>query len=496
MARADNTNRLPISDGRPGAPRALFIRTAEENGPHPRDRVLPFSAALSGAMLGRLGFGAQLAVIAPGATPDLADRPDAVFVEIPFGRMPAMRRVIDAARDVGSMVAAFGSYAEAHPGDVLDAGADAVIGGDPEPTAGSLVSWWSARRAGAPPVGLILRDGHRMRSTGAAPLARTDDLPFVPARLLATDRFHKYSFPLAIGERARWGFILATRGCFYDCAFCSSMARQSAHLAFRACEPERLVAEMEYQVREARRNVISIEDEIFTGHRRWALEVCRQLGKRRLGVPWIVQTRLDHLDEELAAAMKAAGCVGMTCGVESGSDAILERLNKKTTVADIRQRAAMLDRFGFRNRYTFMIGAPGETREDFQKTEALACALNPLVAQMSFCTPYPDTALAADRPGDTDMRHVDRPRGNLSAMSDVTIARLRRRFYRRYYLSSRYLRAHGGQWLAWMKRNPSRAIEIAGHALSYAVSAASIRPDDTDAGVPLREMRVPPQLSS
>ncbi|MCZ7584543.1 MAG: B12-binding domain-containing radical SAM protein [Deltaproteobacteria bacterium] len=458
---------MRIAEGGPDAPHALFARAREADRFHPRDRTLPFSAVLSGAMLGQAGYRVALDEIASDSTVSLNDRLDAVFVEIAFGQMPFYRPVLERLRGRVDLVAAYGPYAEAHPEAVLDAGAVAVIDGDPESVVSPLAAWWRSGRRPAPPPGLWWRDGRTLRHSGAAPSAKTDELPFVPASVLRSERYHKYSFPLALGRPLHWGFILATRGCFYSCRFCSSMARQSYRLTYRRCAPERLVAEMDYQVREAGRTVLSVEDEIFTGDRKWAMEICRLLAAKNRRTPWIIQTRLDHMDEELADALRTAGCVGMTCGVESGSDDVLERLNKKSKVAEIRRSAAMLDRLGFRNRYTFMIGAPGETPDDVRRTERLARELNPLIAQMSFCTPYPDTALAEGLAGETAMRHTDRPWGNVSEMPDEIIARLRRRFYRRYYLSARYLDAHLADWLGYAWHNPGRAAILTWKALAF-----------------------------
>ena len=219
---------------------------------------------------------------------------------------------------------------------------------------------------------------------------------------------------------------------------------------------------MKYQTGEGGRNIISIEGDLFTGSRPWTQQMCDLLITEGWRHPWIAETRFDCLDEELLHTLKRAGCVGLTCGLESGSDKVLKNLNKRETVAKIRQTGALIKKLGFAARCTAMVGAPGETRDDFEKTVALIKELNPLTAQMTFCTPYPDTVIAQHAVVNPEMMRFEAVSLNLCEIPAEELQRLRLSFYRRFYLSGNYLKAHVGNWLGYCLMNPARALNLIG----------------------------------
>jgi len=335
---------------------------------------------------------------------------------------------------------------------------DYCIVGEGESVIPEFAAWVLNGKKGAVPNGLRWMENGLAKNMGDARMVTTDEMPFIPSTVLKCNRYHKNSFPLAIGKPLRWGFMIANRGCRFSCAFCTGMSRQSYEKLFRVCKPQRCVDEMIYQFRECDRTIISIEDDLFTGDRKWTLETCELLEKEGGGkIPWIAQTRFDCIDEELARAMRRAGCIGLTCGVESGSDAILNNLGKRQDAKRIKETGLMLKRLGFATRYSAMIGSPGETMEDFKKTASLFHELNPLTAQMAFCTPYPDTLIADEKDIDAEYKRFESPSRNLSKISGDELSSLRFDFYFRYYLSYRYIFGHAREWLSYLIFNPRRA---------------------------------------
>ncbi len=452
-----------------GSPGLIFIRFENEVGPglHPRDRTLPFTPVLSGEKAAVSGHGWRLlegtvAELSSARVRDSLDGFDGLLVfELNAGQSDCVERFLASYSDAKCCTAAYGVYADACPEDVAGSGlVEFCVRGEGESVIPGLAGWVLSGRKGDPPPGLRWREDGEMRDSGEAVLLGTDDMPFVPAAILRTGRYHKNSFPLSIGRPLKWGFVLASRGCLHRCRFCTGMTRQSMDRRFRLCDPGRVVSEMEYQVREGRRTIISVEDDLFTGDREWAVEVCELLERRGWRHPWIVQTRFDRMDEELARRLKAVGCAGITCGVESGSDIVLENLNKNTTAEKIRESGKLLNGYGFAERYTVMIGSPGETREDFDRTSELISELNPLTAQLTFCTPYPDTGIADNADRGLDNFRFEAPSRNLSEIPEEELVGLRIGFYKKHYLSMKYLKAHAREWLGYSIFNPWRALNM------------------------------------
>jgi radical SAM superfamily enzyme YgiQ (UPF0313 family) len=106
-------------------------------------------------------------------------------------------------------------------------------------------------------------------------------------------------------------------------------------------------------------------------------------------------SRADCLDPELARAMRAAGCVGISFGLESGVQEILDRVEKGTTIEQGRAAVRAAKDAGIMTLGHFILGLPGETRETIRRTVAYAIDVDPDWAQFYCATPLPGTALRA-----------------------------------------------------------------------------------------------------
>lgn len=170
--------------------------------------------------------------------------------------------------------------------------------------------------------------------------------------------------------------------------------------------------------------------------------LCEELLRRRLRLRWTVQTRLDHLDRELVAHMKQAGCVGVKVGVESGSPRIASLIKKALDPAQALSMGKVLKQQGIPLTACFLVGNPTETLDELEQTFRFACQLDPFMLQVAFHTPYPGSesferyASALDTRGHS---HFDGQPLNLSAVPDETLIQFHRNFYLRYHLSPRPL---------------------------------------------------------
>jgi len=219
-----------------------------------------------------------------------------------------------------------------------------------------------------------------------SPPADLDDLPLPARRLLPNARYRTI-------DASPMTCVVAMRGCPAGCTYCS--VPELAGTAVRRRSPEHVAAEMERALTRYGVGYVSFLDDTFTTSRAWVLELCEAMRAARLPgrVAWSCLTRPDRVDRDLMAEMKAAGMTRIELGIESGAPEILERLGKGVTLAQIRGAFAAARQLDLATVGFAMINTPGETPQQLQQTAEEVLRLDPDFLQLSFCTPYPGTAL-------------------------------------------------------------------------------------------------------
>lgn len=146
------------------------------------------------------------------------------------------------------------------------------------------------------------------------------------------------------------GLIETSRGCSYQCNFCSKLTFGDQ---FRVKNPKRVVDEMEYMLSCGFRE-IHIADDSFTQDIKRAKEICKEIIRRGLKFPWslINGIRVNFVDYEFFKLARKAGCWQVGLGIESGDQEVLNKINKKTSLAQVRKAVNLagrvgIDTFGF-----------------------------------------------------------------------------------------------------------------------------------------------------
>jgi radical SAM superfamily enzyme YgiQ (UPF0313 family) len=134
-------------------------------------------------------------------------------------------------------------------------------------------------------------------------------------------------------------------------------------------------------------------DDTFTLNNKWLHDFCGRLMSSGLNLKWGCQARVNTVNEETLTLMKKAGLVQLDFGVESGSDRVLKALKKDSSEDTIRNAFRIAKKVGVRTLATFIFGSPEETKEDVEKTFALAKEINPNFVSSFFLTPFPGTEL-------------------------------------------------------------------------------------------------------
>jgi len=186
--------------------------------------------------------------------------------------------------------------------------------------------------------------------------------------------------------------MMTSRGCPWSCTFCG--AETSWGRGFRANSIDYVVSAMEKVTSRLPVKMIQIKDDTFTTHKKRVVELCQRLRERAGGTSrffWSCDTRVDLLSAELLREMRLAGCQRLSLGVESGSQRILDAIEKKITPREILESTALAKSYGIKVRYYMMLGNRGETRETFAETLRFLEQAKPHEYVFSCLSIYPGT---------------------------------------------------------------------------------------------------------
>jgi anaerobic magnesium-protoporphyrin IX monomethyl ester cyclase len=183
--------------------------------------------------------------------------------------------------------------------------------------------------------------------------------------------------------------MITSRGCPYQCSFCSSSNLFGKKWRFRS--PEHVVGEMEYLRDRFGCSEVEIVDDTFTVSPGRVESICELLIQRNLGVLWSASSRIGMLTSELARKLKRAGCTTLYLGFESASQDVLDSLCKNIKLEDAWQTMEVVRKAGLRAIGSFILGCPADTVETIKKTIRFSRALSLRYAQFTLLTPYPGT---------------------------------------------------------------------------------------------------------
>lgn len=182
--------------------------------------------------------------------------------------------------------------------------------------------------------------------------------------------------------------MYTSRGCPFNCIYCTV-----AGTKWKARSADSVIKELKYLKENYDIELVSFFDETFTIDRERVLDICEQLITKELNVKWYCNTRANLLDEELILTMKKAGCNGMSIGVESGSQKILDKASKAIKVEDARNSIRLAKDAGIKVLCSFIFGLPGETWETVNETIEFVKETLPTGVQFNVAVPYPGTQL-------------------------------------------------------------------------------------------------------
>jgi radical SAM superfamily enzyme YgiQ (UPF0313 family) len=167
-----------------------------------------------------------------------------------------------------------------------------------------------------------------------------------------------------------------SRGCPFQCSFCSVHSVWGKECTMLSAD--RIIEEIEYVITTFGVKGIYFREDNFTMNKKRIEEFCELILKRNLRFSWACESRADTLcDKNLLKLMHRAGLSAVYIGAESGSQRILDMLNKNISVEDIEQSIRLCKKHNIKTYCSLIVGIPGETIEDYLMTEKMIKKLNP-----------------------------------------------------------------------------------------------------------------------
>jgi anaerobic magnesium-protoporphyrin IX monomethyl ester cyclase len=182
--------------------------------------------------------------------------------------------------------------------------------------------------------------------------------------------------------------MAASRGCSFRCAWCAKPTWGNHYLQRSATD---VAAEMAYLKRTFAPDHIWFADDIFGFRVDWVQDFAAATRGTEEGLPFTIQTRADLISERMAEALAAAGCREAWLGAESGSQRVLDAMNKGTTVEEILIARERLGSAGIRVGFFIQLGYLGEDLADILATRALLDEAQPDEIGVSVSYPLPGT---------------------------------------------------------------------------------------------------------
>jgi len=187
-------------------------------------------------------------------------------------------------------------------------------------------------------------------------------------------------------EKLRLMPVITSRGCPYDCNFCSVTPMFGRK--YRALSPAKAVE----AIAQFKNKAIFIYDDNFTANKERAKEILRRVIAENIHLGWTAQAAVDVTrDTELLELMQRSNCVALCIGFESVNQAALDAMNKKQTVEEIRECVRLLHRFKIGVHGMFIFGADEDTPETIAETLEFVKSTHIETAQFSVMTPLPGT---------------------------------------------------------------------------------------------------------
>lgn len=276
--------------------------------------------------------------------------------------------------------------------DYLRHGADLVVIGEGEQTLLEIAQAvsqpdLSARFFDLPGLAFLLQNGELFKTASREKIRDIDELPF-PNRAKIDLQQYLDAWKNAHGHST---ISLSTqRGCPYTCRWCSTAVYGQS---YRRRSPKNVVDEMAFLQKNYDFDQIWFVDDVFTVSHKWLREFNTELKARGVRISFECITRADRLTDEMLDILKESGCFRVWIGAESGSQRIIDAMDRRVDVGQVRDMIRSARRAGIASGTFIMLGYPGETEDDIRQTVQHLKAANPDIFTITVAYPIKGTGL-------------------------------------------------------------------------------------------------------
>lgn len=267
---------------------------------------------------------------------------------------------------------------------------DIVVCGEGEETIRELASKISRKESLQGIKGIVYKDGgNRVIDNGVRPLIENlDSIPYPAYDLFPIGKY--FASPLRKFSCKKLFSIITTRGCPFECIFCSNKMF-GKRIRFRT--PLNVVDELEIMNRNFNIEELYFVDDTFSVDFKRVATICHLIVKRRLNIAWSCNIRADHASVELFRILRDAGCKGVFIGIESSSQDILDGAKKGITVEQIKTAVVTAKRYIDTVSCSVIFGLPGDTIHKATQSIKFVKDLNPDYVGFTIAAPVPGSEL-------------------------------------------------------------------------------------------------------
>ena len=304
-------------------------------------------------------------------------KPDAVCIYVDSLSFNPAIKIADNAKKNGKLVIFGGPHATLKP-ESLVKHADYVISGEADEA-----------------ILEILEGKHKGKNILKPKRPDLSKIPIPAYDLLEMDKYIRLWHPLdSINPNLKGTSIISSRGCPFKCSFCQPVLDNIFGKGVRSRTVSSVIEEIKYLKKNYDVDGVFFHDDTFTIRKKWALEFSQKLIDENIDILWGINTRVDQLDEKLMTKMHEAGLRVMHLGIESGSQRVLDEIyNKGIELSKVPETITKAKKIGIQCLCFFMLGAPGETEKEIEKTIIFAASLDATEATATIATPLPGTYL-------------------------------------------------------------------------------------------------------
>jgi anaerobic magnesium-protoporphyrin IX monomethyl ester cyclase len=300
----------------------------------------------------------------------------------------AAYEMIEIAKGTGCKIVISSSDSTDHAVEYLQRGADYVMVGEGEQTLLELSNLLIRNTGTLEAIdGLVwLNNGELVRSGNRNNLKNLDELPLPAWDLIDMNAYQqvwlKYKGYFSIN-------MVTTRGCPFKCNWC---AKPIYGNRYNSRTPENVIAEIKLLQEKFNINHIWFADDIFGLKPGWVKEFASLVKQHNLKFKFKIQSRVDLLlEEDTIKDLAIAGCDEVWVGAESGSQKILDAMDKGTKLEQIEEASKLMKQHGIKPCFFLQFGYPGEDSKDIESTIQMVKNLMPHDIGISVSYPLPGT---------------------------------------------------------------------------------------------------------